>query len=138
MRLFGIAATVGLVLSMIAIPASWFDIFVLQDSIALVEWPIIIGLVLELVYIPASLVHRLRRSDRDDFGLPDAALLLLGTVCLFGFVGQKVMLDEIAREMKLGWETSGEWVILYVCFLFQLFYNLGTLLRPVKAPIPTV
>jgi hypothetical protein len=138
MRLFGILATVGLVLVMIAIPPSWFEIFVLQDSISPAEWLIILGLGLELVYILVSLVHRLGRTDRGGSGLPDAALLILGTVCLLGFVGEKVMLDEIARESGLGWGTTGEWIALYAGFSLQLVYNLGTLLRPVKAPVPSV
>jgi hypothetical protein len=123
---------------MIAIPPSWFEIFVLQDSISPAEWLIILGLGLELVYILVSLVHRLGRTDRGGSGLPDAALLILGTVCLLGFVGEKVMLDEIARESGLGWGTTGEWIALYAGFSLQLVYNLGTLLRPVKAPVPSV
>jgi hypothetical protein len=59
MRLFGIVATVGLVLVMIAIPPSWFEIFVLQDAISPVEWLIILGLGLELVYVLVSLVHHI-------------------------------------------------------------------------------
>ena len=138
MRLFGIVATAGLVLVMIAIPLSWFDIFVLPDSISPVEWLIILGLGLELVYVLVSLVHRLRRTDRSEFGLPNAALLMFGVVCLLGFVGEKAMLDEIARESGLGWGTTGEWIALYAGFSLQLVYNLGTLLRPVRAPVPSV
>jgi hypothetical protein len=138
MRFFGIVATFGLALVMIAIPPSWFEIFVLQDSISSVEWLIILGLGLELVYVLVSLVHRLRRTDRGEFGLLNAALLVLGVVCLFGFVGEKVMLDEIARESGLGWGTTGEWIALYAGFTLQLIYNLGTLLRPVRAPVPSV
>ena len=138
MRLFGIVATVGLVLVMIAIPPSWFEIFVLQDSISPVEWLIIFGLGLELVYVLVSLVHRLRRTDRSESGLLNAALLMLGAVCLLGFAGEKAMLDEIARESGLGWGTTGEWIALYAGFTLQLIYNLGTLLRPVRAPAPSV
>jgi hypothetical protein len=132
MRLFGIIATVGLVLVMIAIPLGWFDIFVLQDSMSPVEWLIVLGLGLELVYVLVSLGHRLRRMNRDDFGLPDAALLMVGAICLFAFVGEKVMLDEIARESGLGWGTTGEWIALYAGFSLQLIYNIGTLFRPMR------
>ena len=38
--------------------------------------------------------------------------------------GEKVMVDEIDREMLLGWESVGEWVILYILFFIQLFYSL--------------
>ena len=39
-------------------------------------------------------------------------------------IGEKVMLDEIGREMRIGWETLGEWIILYILFLIQLIYSI--------------
>ena len=39
------------------------------------------------------------------------------------------MLDEIAREMRLGWETMGEWIILYGFFTTQLLYNIFILIH---------
>ncbi|MFC1563543.1 hypothetical protein ACFL6G_01345 [candidate division KSB1 bacterium] len=39
------------------------------------------------------------------------------------------MLDEIGREYLLGWETAGEWIILYVFLIIQLIYNSMFLLK---------
>ncbi len=129
MRLFGIVATACLLVAMIALPLGWRDVFVLQDSISPIEWLILIGLLLEMVYILVTLIQRLVRSRQADSDVWNAVLLVLGTVCLLLFAGQKVMLDEIAREMRHGMETTGEWLILYVAFLVQLTYNVGTLLH---------
>ncbi len=39
--------------------------------------------------------------------------------------GEKVLVDEIAREYRLaGWEAAGEWVILYGCFGVQMVFNI--------------
>ena len=54
----------------------------------------------------------------------DTFALIWGVLCLLGLMVSKVMADEIAREYRLGWETSGEWIILYACFFIQFFYNL--------------
>ena len=47
----------------------------------------------------------------------------LGILCLVLFIGEKVMIDEIAREYRLGWEVLGEWLGLYVMLTIQLCFN---------------
>jgi len=44
-------------------------------------------------------------------------------------IGEKVMLDEIGREMRIGWETLGEWIILYILFLIQLIYSIIIIIK---------
>ena len=36
------------------------------------------------------------------------------------------MVDEIAREMRMGWEITVEWIILYILFFIQLIYSVIT------------
>ena len=74
---------------------------------------------------------RLRQSQKANIG--DKAMLVLGVLCPFLFLGEKVMVDEIAREYRLGWEVLGEWIILYVLLTTQLIYNLVILLQLLRA-----
>lgn len=53
--------------------------------------------------------------------------LVLGALCMFLFVVDKAMIDEIAREYGLGWATTGEWIILYGAMTIQLVYGLFVL-----------
>jgi hypothetical protein len=50
-------------------------------------------------------------------------ILVLGFLCLLFLIGEKTMLDEIGRETLMGWETLGEWIILYIFLFVQLLYN---------------
>ncbi len=50
-------------------------------------------------------------------------LIALGVLCLLLLIGEKTMADEIGRESLLGWETLGEWIILYIFLFIQLAYN---------------
>ena len=59
----------------------------------------------------------------------DIGVITLGVLGLILLVGDKVMADEISHEYPLGWEVSGEWIILYIILSIQLFYNLIILHR---------
>jgi hypothetical protein len=48
-------------------------------------------------------------------------------------IGEKVMVDEIAREYRLGWEVTGEWIILYVLLAIQLGNSLAVMLQIFRA-----
>jgi hypothetical protein len=63
-----------------------------------------------------------RSRGEKRFPTLDLIALLWGVLCLLLLAGEKVMIDEIARETRLGWETLGEWIILYGFFTTQLFY----------------
>ena len=66
-------------------------------------------------------IARIRRLNRTSLG--KTALLIFGALCLFLFIGEKTMIDEIGREMSLGWETSGEIIILTIMLALQLAYT---------------
>lgn len=106
------------------------QIFFEQEVISDVEIVILIGFGLVLLFNVTSLLWgllRLRLSERLETG--DVATLALGVLCLFLLFGDKVMVDEIAREYRLGWEVLGEWIILYVLLTTQLAYNLAILFK---------
>jgi hypothetical protein len=64
----------------------------------------------------------------------DLRLLLLGAVCLILFAADKTLVDEIARESRLGWEVLGEWIILYTLLAVQLLYIVLVTRRAVRNP----
>jgi hypothetical protein len=56
-------------------------------------------------------------------------ILLFGLFCVLTLFAGKVMADEIGREMLLGWETTGELIILNILFAIQLVYSLVILFK---------
>jgi hypothetical protein len=61
--------------------------------------------------------------------------LVLNIICLVLMAGEKVLVDEIAREYRLaGWEAAGEWVILYGCFGVQMLFILLMFFYLVRLP----
>jgi len=88
------------------------------------EMGILIAFVCVLVFHLVSLLWLLSLPA----GVP-RWLLVLGALCLLLLLGEKVMVDEIAREYSLHWEVTGEWVILYVFLTIQWLYSV-MILRP--------
>ncbi len=117
-------SVVFLLFILYAIPSNKTQIFTEKDILSVSELLIIIGFVSILVFDLVSLnwlAKRIRTSKQAATG--DIAALILCLICLFMFIGEKVMLDEIGRETALGWETFGEWIILYTFLFTQLVYN---------------
>ena len=52
----------------------------------------------------------------------EPGMLAFAIFSMILMVGAKVMVDEIGRETPLGWETTGEWIILYCCLTVQLIF----------------
>ena len=110
------------------------QVFFERETLAGVEIVMLIGFGLVLLFDIASLLWvllRLRQSENASIG--DKATLILGALCLFLLIGEKVMVDEIGREYRLGWEVLGEWIILYAFLTTQLIYNLIVLLQLFRA-----
>jgi hypothetical protein len=110
------------------------QVFFERETLSSVEIVILIGFGLVLLFDIASLLWvllRLRQSEEASMG--DKATLILGALCLFLLMGEKVMVDEIGREYLLGWEVLGEWIILYTFLTTQLIYNFVILLQLLRA-----
>jgi hypothetical protein len=106
------------------------QIFFEQETISGVEMIVLIGFGLVLLFDLTSVLWgllRFRRSER--LSIRDVATVALGVLCPFLLFADKVMVDEIAREYRLGWEVLGEWIILYALLTIQLMYNVVVLLR---------
>jgi hypothetical protein len=65
-------------------------------------------------------------------------MVALGIACMILMAGAKVMVDEIGREAVLGWETTGEWIILYCCLTVQLVFITLAIVRLTARSCPEV
>jgi len=122
---FAILSAILLLFIMLTIPVYKEQIFYERQTLAIVEIVIIIGFVFILFFDILSLFwisSRIRRNGK--FTIGKIVTFILGVFCLIMLIGEKVMLDEIGRELILGWETKGEWIILYTLFVTQMIYNL--------------
>jgi len=122
---FAILSTILLLFNIFTIPVYKEQIFYERQTLAIVEIVIISGFAFILFFDILSLFwisSRFRQNKK--FTLGNIVTFFLGLFCLIMLVGEKVMLDEIGRELILGWETKGEWTILYILFVTQMIYNL--------------
>ena len=122
---FAILSTILLLFNIFTIPVYKEQIFYERQTLAIVEIIIIIGFVFILFFDILSLFwisSRIRQNEK--FTIGNISTFILGVFCLIMLIGEKVMLDEIGRELILGWETKGEWTILYTLFVTQMIYNL--------------
>jgi len=101
------------------------QVFIERGTISTEEIFIIIGFALILIFNIVSFCQILWVSSKfGKMNISEKLTLVLGGLCLLLLFGEKTMADEIGREYLLGWETSGEWIILYVFLTIQLFYHL--------------
>ena len=119
-----------LIFIMTAMPIYKGQVFLDRGSITIgAELIILIGFIILAMFMLVSiiwLIARIRHPPGNNKLY--ITTLLLGGICLILFVGEKVMVDEIGREYSLGWEVLGEWIILYLILMMQLFYNILILL----------
>lgn len=123
--LLSIFSAIFLIYIMLALVIYKEQIFIERGIISIVEIPIIIGFGLILLFNIVSfskLSWKFRKSG--EMKISEKLTLILGGLCLLLLIGEKTMVDEIGREYLLGWETAGEWIILYIFLTVQLFYNL--------------
>ena len=107
-----------------ALPLFRTQIFMQQQTVSAVEYVLLAGFLAVVLFNIASLAWlagRLKRGWRYSGGVIMMALpIMLATVVIFA---EKVMVDEIGREMRLGWEITGEWIILYTLLALQFLYS---------------
>ena len=121
----GALATVGLIYNMFAIQIFKDNVFLDHVIDNPFEFLMLIGFLTLFLFLIMSIVwvshNSVVNKKSTDF---DRLALILGCVCILLFVGVKAMFDEIAREIPLGWETTGEFFVLYVGLFVQLIYSL--------------
>lgn len=122
--LLSIFSVIFLIYIMLALIIYKEQVFIEQGTISTSEILMIIGFGIILIFNIVSFCQLLWKSLK--FGktnINEKLILVLGGFCLLLLFGEKTMSDEIGHEYLLGWETSGEWIILYVFLTIQLFYN---------------
>jgi hypothetical protein len=132
--ILGILATSGLIFNMAATPLHQDAILFKQNTLSPVEVIILVGFLLVTLFDISSILWVLFRVGRQKGTTPlDSITLAWGILCILLLLGEKAMIDEIARESRLGLETLGEWIALYVGLTIQLFYNVFLLFRIAQA-----
>ncbi|MBN1272983.1 MAG: hypothetical protein JXB26_12005 [Candidatus Aminicenantes bacterium] len=111
-----------------------FQLFLEEDSLALPGVIVLLCFALVFLFLIVSFLWQMGRIRRENHtSARKNALLVFGVFCLLLFIGEKTMIDEIGRELKLGWETLGEMLILNVMLVLQLFYSFVILFSLAKA-----
>lgn len=132
--LLAILSTGFLAFNMVAMRIFAEEIFSRRHILSPAEVLIALGFGLIFVFNGFSFLWVLLRGrESGDLRFADMAMLFLGAFCFLLLMGDKVMVDEIARECELGWEVSGEWTIVYILLAVQLIYNLLILRRLLRA-----
>jgi hypothetical protein len=117
----------GLLFTMVALPFCEDAVYRHREILAWHEVPMAAGFLLTLLFHLAHPVWQWIQPRRRG-GRAPAAALALGAVVLVLLGADKVLLDEIGREMRLGWETGEEKAILHVCLGVQALATLLALL----------
>jgi hypothetical protein len=97
-------------------------------------WIILAGFLLIFIFNGFSIIQVLSRRFAKRATPLDTIALVGGILCIFLLGGEKAMIDEVAREIRLGLGATGEWVALYVGLTIQLFYNLFIMLHVTRKP----
>ena len=101
------------------------QVFIDKDTFALSEFFLLCGFGILFLFIISSVIWKLNNARRSKvFTFRDMLTIIFGALCILLLFGEKVMLDEIGREYALGWETTGEWIILYLFLSIHLLYNI--------------
>ena len=133
LAVFAALATLGLILNMAAIPMNTQEIFLDKDSFAPIEVAVLLGFLAVLVFNILALVWAGREHYSGRRSPLGTVILILSAGCLILLMGDKVLLDELAREHVMG-VGAGEWIVLYICFTGQMVLNLLVLARFLPFP----
>jgi hypothetical protein len=106
------------------------QVFIEREIFSPIEFFILIAFIFIVFFIVSSMIwlfNKIRRTGKLESG--DFSLFLLGLFCSIILFGEKVMADEIGREMRLGWEATGELIIFNLLLAIQLVYSLLVLVK---------
>lgn len=125
----GVLTTVYLTFNIAAIPVT-SKLWIFNPGILFpVGWIILTGFVMILFFNISAVIRAACRVLLSEAVPFDFIALTGGIVCTLLLGGEKVMIDEIARETRLSMGAGGEWAVLYVGLTIQLMYNLFVILH---------
>ena len=100
-----------------------YDIFIDRSTLSSIDYLLFIGFVVIILFLIISEVWMINHSIvQNDFSWNQTIMILFGVACFIMLFAQKVMADEIGRELLLGWETLGESILLNLLIIIQLIY----------------
>ncbi|MGW8314036.1 MAG: hypothetical protein ACWGNV_00435 [Bacteroidales bacterium] len=109
------------------------EVFIERDHLAIPELAIGIGFVLVIISVPISMIRIFSGKAASALTpISRTVLIVLGGFALIALPVEKVMLDEIAKELPAGMNSMGEWIILYACLFIQFIFQMGITLQMVK------
>ena len=105
----------------------WAHITVFPHNI---EFIVLVGFIFIIVFLLSSVMLIITDSIYNDkFEWKDSILVFFGVLCFIMLLAEKVMVDEIGRELKLGWEVVGELIILSLLMILQMIYSILVMVR---------
>lgn len=137
MFVLSLAATIALLFNMISIPLFKHDVFDKSVSFAVIEYILFVCFLIIFMFNAFCFIWGCRQSKSKTDSIFSTFVLLASVLCIIMMFGEKTMIDEIAREYQLNWETDGEWIILYLFFLIQLIFNSVVIIK-LKTMLKTV
>lgn len=107
--------------------------FIKRESISFPEIFFGLGFILILVFNIVSIIWLFQNPDTSNRSSTGKIFIIaFGILYLLLLIGEKSMADEIGREYLIGWEITGELIILYVFLFIQLIYNCLIINRSVR------
>lgn len=132
--ILGVSSTTSLIYVIWALQVYRDELFSRQAPIGLVGAIVMLGFLTLFLFNTLSFIWVLHSGHQHKrFALFDILVLVLGALCLVLHLGEKTMIDEIGREMALGWETIGEQRILLGLLIIQGVYNLLVFAHLIRA-----
>ena len=123
--LTGIGTAMGLAFIMGVQPFHAEEIFVNRDTLTGIEWIMLLGFGLIVLFNIISLAWLLSRAKAPPGQrATDLLTAALGVFCIVLLAVDKVMADEVAHEWEMEGGSPGEWYILYLCLSVQMIYIL--------------
>jgi hypothetical protein len=128
--IFAILSAAAIFMNLVAVHIYKKQVFIENELFSAIEYVILFGFCVVFLFILLSIFWLAQKTRNDGvFVRTNTVLLLYGLLCLVAFIGQKVMADEIGRELRLGWEVQGEFIIISILFVIQFVFSLLIAIR---------
>jgi hypothetical protein len=122
-RVLALIASGALIFIMVGLPFSFEEAFVTLGVLEGIEVLFLLAFLIVFLFLVTTIIKLvLQARGRAHFTTFEVSMLILGSFCLVGMAGQKVMLDEVAHELDAGLAWLGEFIILYLILALQLLY----------------
>lgn len=101
------------------------QLFSSQMASSAIRYTVVAGFLCILLFNAASfawVLHCIRLQGR--LGTYNLVALLYSALCILLLLGEKTMINEMARETRMGWTPAGEQTVLFAFLAVQFIYVL--------------